>query len=93
MAEYNVQVMVYIAAHGPQRGYFSQYDKSWYVCKGEDKAVARRAFEEKGILIRFARRHRYLGGWLGDAAGKKAWMEDQVRIWVRAVEQLSWIAG
>ncbi|KAL7550338.1 hypothetical protein ACHAWF_013740 [Thalassiosira exigua] len=33
MAEYNVKVMACIAENGPRRGYFSQCDKSWYVCK------------------------------------------------------------
>ena len=50
------------------------------------------AFEDRGLEIRFTRGHRYLGGWLGDAAGKKAWMEDQVGVWVRAVERMGAIA-
>ncbi|KAL7540686.1 hypothetical protein ACHAWF_006753 [Thalassiosira exigua] len=77
-AEYNAKVMAYMAEKGPRRGYFTQCNKSWYVCKGEGEAVARCAFEERGLEIRFTRGHRYLGGWLGDVDGKKAWLEDQV---------------
>ncbi|KAL7542567.1 hypothetical protein ACHAWF_007199, partial [Thalassiosira exigua] len=48
-AEYNAEVMAYMAENGPRRGYFLQCDKLWYVCKGEDEAVACRAFEERGL--------------------------------------------
>ncbi|KAL7541311.1 hypothetical protein ACHAWF_011341 [Thalassiosira exigua] len=52
-AELNAKVMVYMAKHGPSRGYHSQCNKSCYVCKGEDKAVAGQVFEVKGLEIQF----------------------------------------
>ncbi|KAL7539319.1 hypothetical protein ACHAWF_011396 [Thalassiosira exigua] len=92
-AELNAEVMAYMAKHDPPRGYHLQCDKSWYVCEGEDEAVARQTFEAKGLEIQLTRGHHYLGGWLGDATGKKPWIEDQVVVLTRAAECLSWIVG
>ena len=44
-AVHNVACLSYLMRHGPRYGYFLDPEKSWYVCKAEDEAVALQAFE------------------------------------------------
>ena len=92
-ARQNAAMMQALEDLGPKYGYFANSGKSWYVCKGEDEAVARQAFAEVGLTIQFSRGHRYLGGWIGAADSKEEWVKSQVEIWARAVRRLAWVAG
>jgi hypothetical protein len=38
-AVHNAECLSYLLRHGPRYGYFPDPEKSWYVCKVEDKAV------------------------------------------------------
>ena len=91
-ARLNAKVMRALVALGPRYGYFASSEKSWYVCKGEDEAEAKAAFAAQGLEIQFTRGHRYLGGFLGSASSKEAWVKDKVDIWARAVSRLAGVA-
>jgi hypothetical protein len=39
-AVHNAACLSFLLRHGPRYGYFPDPGKSWYICKGEDKAVA-----------------------------------------------------
>ena len=66
--------------------------KSWYICKAEDEEVARQAFEEKGLTIKYSRGRKYLGGFIGSADSKEDWLNEKVADWADAVETLAKIA-
>ena len=78
---------------GPRWGYFIEEDKSFYLCKAEDKAVARTAFAAKGFTkVKFCRGHRYLGGYLGAKEEVDAYLKEKVETWVEAVKTMAHIA-
>ena len=84
--------MEYLDIHGPQFGYYLEQAKSWYICKAEDEEVARQAFEEKGLTIKYSRGRKYLGGFIGSADSKEDWLNEKVADWADAVETLAKIA-
>ncbi|KAL7523666.1 hypothetical protein ACHAXR_000280 [Thalassiosira sp. AJA248-18] len=59
-AAHNAECIDFLMKKGPRYGYFPEPEKSWYICKGEDEADARAAFENYGIYIQYTRGHRYL---------------------------------
>jgi hypothetical protein len=78
---------------GPGTGYFPDPWKSWYICKGEDEAVARQAFKANDLDIQYSRGQRYFGGFIGSNASKPDWLCGMVTTWVAAVEMLALLAG
>ena len=78
---------------GPKYGYFADPSKSYYICKGEDEAVARSEFEKLGLDINFSRGQRYLGGFIGSGATKEKWLGEMVAKWAAAVETLAKVAS
>ncbi|KAL7426097.1 hypothetical protein ACHAXH_000232 [Discostella pseudostelligera] len=80
------------AVFGPKYGYFADPSKSYYICKGEDEAVAKREFEQLNLDINFSRGERYLGGFIGSGASKEKRLGEMVAKWVAAVETLAKVA-
>ena len=62
------------------------------MCKGEDEAVARQEYAQRGLNVTFVCGHAYLGGFVWSQRLKKAWLEEKVEVWSRAVETLGAIA-
>ena len=51
-AMYNAACLSFLLRYGPRYGYFPDPPgKSWYICKAEDKAVARQAFKANDLDI------------------------------------------
>jgi hypothetical protein len=92
-AVHNVACLSYLVRHRPRYGYFPEPGKSWYICKAEDKAVARHAFEANDLDIQYSRGQRYLGGFIGSNVCKVDWLGGMVTTWVAAVETLALVAG
>ena len=46
----------------------------------------------RGIGIRVVMRHRYLGGFLGNAAAERKWLEKKVQGWKESVAILAGVA-
>ena len=54
--------MAYLVEHGLPYGYLPEPDKSLYVCKGDDEAVAQAPFAWIGVnALSYVRGHRYSG--------------------------------
>ena len=64
----NAECLRYLLQHGRRYGYFVEPSKSTYICKLADEAIAREAFESRGLDIGFSQGERYLGGFIGSAA-------------------------
>ncbi|KAL7537944.1 hypothetical protein ACHAXR_008166 [Thalassiosira sp. AJA248-18] len=84
-AAHNAECLNFLMKKGPSYGYFHEPEKSWYICKGEDDADARAAFNSFGINIHYTWGHRYLGGFIGSAKTKSEWMNSMVEVWSEAV--------
>ena len=67
--------------NGPKYGYYPEVDKSYYVCKLEDEAVARAEFNRLGLDIKLSRGRNYLGGFIGSAETKAGWLADMCETW------------
>jgi len=91
-ADANAKCLKYLCEHGPAHGYYPSPSKSWYICKAEDEAIARAAFEALDLQIQYTRGHRYLGGFMGSEATKNEWLGEQLTIWTKAVEDLAVIS-
>ena len=50
-AEHSAQCLAYLMNHGPKYGYYPLPEKSWYICKVEDEAVAKEAFVTQGLKL------------------------------------------
>ncbi len=50
-AVHNAACLSFLLRHGPRYGYFPDPGKSCYICKLEDKAVARQAFEARDTWV------------------------------------------
>jgi hypothetical protein len=92
-AVHNAACLSYLLHHGPRYGYFPDPGKSWYICKAEDKAVARQAFKVNDLDIQYSRGQRYLGGFIESKASKVDWLGSMVTTWVAAVDTLALVAG
>ena len=89
----NAKCLAYLRDHGPERGFVLEEDKCTYVCTLEDEPIARAAFIAEGFTqIEFKRGSRYLGGFVGSASKKEAWLEAKVGEWVECMEALARIA-
>jgi hypothetical protein len=88
----NAQYLDFLVKFGPSYGYFPEPGKLHYICKAEDKPIARQAFESFGLEINYSRGQRYLGGFIGSAQRKEEWLGELVGKWVGAVKVLSAVA-
>jgi hypothetical protein len=85
-AVHNEECLSYMLRHGPRWwGYFPDPGKSWHICKVEDEAVARQAFQANDLDIQYSRRQRYLGGFIGSNVSKSDWLGSILTMWVAAV--------
>ena len=50
-AEHSAQCLAYLMNHGPKYGYYPLPEKSWYICKVDDEAVAKEAFVTQGLKL------------------------------------------
>ena len=91
-AVHNARCMNFLVENGPRYGYFPEPEKSHYICKGEDEAVARAAFAEFGLTINYTRGHRYLGSYLGCGTLKRDYIEAKVSRWCAGVSTLAKLA-
>jgi len=81
----NTRCLAFLVENGPKCGYHPQPEKSWYVCKAEDGAVAKEEFEKLDLPIRVTRGQRYLGGFVVSDEEKVAWLHESCRKWASAV--------
>ncbi|KAL7525951.1 hypothetical protein ACHAXR_001236, partial [Thalassiosira sp. AJA248-18] len=88
----NARCLNFLMTHGPKYGYFPEPDKCWYICKAEDEAVAKAAFQQHGLNINYTRGRRYLGGFIGSAETKHQWLGEMVSKWVQAVQTFAQLA-
>ena len=65
-----------LQARGPARGYYPEPTKSILVVAPGNVARAEEHF--RGLGIRVVTGHRYLGGFLGDAAAEKEWLDKKI---------------
>ncbi len=91
-ARTNTACLDFLVKFGPKYGYFADPSKSYYICKGEDEAVAKREFEHLNLDLNFSRGERYLGGFIGSGASKEKRLGEMVAKWVAAVETLAKVA-
>ena len=91
-AEANARCLAYLMEHGPWYGYIPKPEKSWYICKSQDKEEARRAFDARGLTIGYSRGQQYLGGFVGSDTTKTAWLEESCAKWAAAVSTLAKVA-
>ena len=92
-ARTNAACLDFLVKVGPKYGYFADPSKLYYICKGEDEAVARTEFEKLGLEINFSRGERYLGGFIGSGATKEKWLGEMVAKWASAVKTLAKVAS
>lgn len=86
----NPAMFEYVVQHGLRYRYLPELAKSWYVCKGEDKAITRAEFERQGLHnVQLTWDHQYLGGFLGSGAFKKEWVQSLIQVWTCSVETLA----
>ena len=88
-ARANAKCLKFLVEKGPKYGYYSEVEKSWYVCKAEDEAVAQQEFAALNLNIKFTRGQRYLGGFIGSAETKHEWIDGMVDKWASAVSTLA----
>ena len=72
---------------GPAFGYHPEPKKSYLVVKPGLEAEAERLFGPFGVRIVSGRR--FLGGYVGDAAGRRTYLSEKVEGWVQSVKALS----
>ena len=77
----------YLQSRGPIRGYYPEPTKSILVVAPGNFARAEENF--RGLGIRVVTGHRYLGGFRGDAAAEREWLEKKVQRWKESVVTLA----
>jgi hypothetical protein len=73
-AKQSAQCLLHLQQEGPRYGYFPEATKCIYVCKAEDKPIAQKAFESRGLTIQYSRGERYLGGYVGSGPKREEWV-------------------
>ena len=66
-----------LQARGPARGYYPEPNKSILAMAQGNVARAEEHF--RGLGIRVVTGHRYLGGFIGDAAAEREWLKEKVQ--------------
>ena len=80
----------YLQERGTARGYYPEPTKSILVVAPGNVAWYEEHF--RGLGIRVVTGHRYLGGFLGDAAAEREWLEEKVQGWTESVRVLAGVA-
>ena len=91
-AQRQAKLLRRLSALGPAHGYFPEPKKSIYVCREEDEAAARAAFEAEGLAVRFSRGTRYVGGFVDNNESLREWVAPQVVGWASGVRALAHVA-
>ena len=79
-----------LQVRGPARGYYPKPTTSILVVAPGKVARAEEHF--RGLGIRVVTGHRYLGGFLGDIAAEREWLEKKVQGWKESVQILAGVA-
>ena len=79
-----------LQARGPSQGYYLEPTKSILVVAPGNVARAEEYFREIGIRV--VTGHRYLGGFLDNAAAEREWLEEKVQGWKEPVAILAGVA-
>jgi hypothetical protein len=78
-----------VVEHGPSLGYTPNLEKCVLIVAPGQEDAARAHLAAKGLdRIAVVTGHRYLGGFVGDAAGRSAFVAEKVAAWVKRVEAL-----
>ena len=80
----------YLQARGPAQGYYLEPTKIILVVAPGKVVRAEEHF--RGLGIRVVTGHRYLGGFLGDMAAEREWVEKKVQGWKESVRILEGVA-
>ena len=80
----------YLQARGPAQGYYPEPTKSILAVAPGNVAQAEEHF--RGLGIQVVTGHRYLGGFLGNAAAERKWLEEKVQGWTESVRVLAGVA-
>jgi len=76
---------------GPPRGYFPEPSKSILIVKEHNKERAEVCFADFGFKV--VTGSRYLGGFIGDKAEQREWVEEKATTWAAGVIELSKVVG
>ena len=79
-----------LQARGPAQGYYPDPTKSILVVAPGNVARAEEHF--RGLGIQVVTGPRYLGGFLGDKAAEREWLEKKVQGWKESVRILGGVA-
>jgi hypothetical protein len=76
---------------GPDYGYYPELTKSILVVSTANFARANAEFADLGFKVMTV--SRYLGGFIGEDAGRDAWLEEKIQAWEECIQHLSSVAG
>ncbi len=76
--------------HGPPRGYFPEPSKSILIVKEHNKEKAETYFKDSSFKV--VTGSRYLGGFIGEKAEQREWVEAKAQTWANGVIELSKVA-
>jgi hypothetical protein len=76
---------------GPNYGYYLEPTKSMLVVSTANFARANGEFAYLGFKVTTG--GRYLGGFVGEEAGRDAWLEEKIQAWEDCIQQLYSIVG
>jgi hypothetical protein len=79
-----------VKAHGPDRGYYPEDEKSVCVCRASLQAEARAALQD--FPFTYVEGHRYLGSFAGSTATRDTWLDPKIQQWVASVEKFAQLA-
>ena len=80
----------YLQVRRPARGYYQEPKKSILFVALGNVAWAEEHFRGHGIRV--VMRHRYLGGFIGDADAERGWLREKIRGWIESVKLLAGVA-
>jgi hypothetical protein len=76
---------------GPDYGYYPEPTKSILVVSTANFARANVEFTDLGFKVTTG--SRYLGGFVGEEAGRDTWLEEKIQAWEECIQQLSSVSG
>jgi hypothetical protein len=80
-----------LQVHGPPRGYYPEPSKSVIIVEEQNKKKAETCFKDFGFKV--VTGSRYLGGFIGEKADQREWVEKKAQTWADSVLELSKVAG